>query len=289
MRSPDPASAAWINGVRSVAGRVVFSLDEPALLYGHGLFETLAAWEGQAIDLDQHLERMRRGAVVVGLEWPDERRMRIDISAAAKEFGSPSGWLKVLLVSAGRAIVCGGRIPSFDRLRLARAVVLPWTRNPNDPLVSVKALAWAGNRLGLDEAVRKGAHEGLWRNTYGRLAEGCWSNLFVVRKRRIFTPAIREGILPGVVRALTLRAAGELGYQAHEGRVRLPRLGTADEAFLTSSLGGICPLVALDDRPVRAGRVGPVTRALADQVARIRGLPPLCTEPLDSMPGFPDL
>jgi branched-subunit amino acid aminotransferase/4-amino-4-deoxychorismate lyase len=49
-------------------------------------------------------------------------------------------------------------------------------------------------------------------------------------------------------------------------------LNRADEAFLTSSLRGIAPLVRLDGRAVGAGTPGPITRALiaayADAVAR---------------------
>ena len=59
----------------------------------------------------------------------------------------------------------------------------------------------------MEQARRQGADEGLWLNSRGHLAEGCTSNVFVVQGGKLFTPAERDGILPGVVRALTLRAA----------------------------------------------------------------------------------
>jgi branched-subunit amino acid aminotransferase/4-amino-4-deoxychorismate lyase len=73
-----------------------------------------------------------------------------------------------------------------------------------------------------------------------------------------------------VVRGLALQAAARLGYARHEGKVRLKRLLAADEAFLTSSLCAIRPLVRFDGRPVGSGRPGPVTRRIAEAVAAMR-------------------
>jgi branched-chain amino acid aminotransferase len=40
-------------------------------------------------------------------------------------------------------------------------------------------------------------------------------------------------------------------------------LYTADEVFLTGSLGGISPVVAVTDTPVGDGEIGPVTERLS--------------------------
>jgi branched-subunit amino acid aminotransferase/4-amino-4-deoxychorismate lyase len=61
-------------------------------------------------------------------------------------------------------------------------------------------------------------------------------------------------------------AAKDLGIDTHETRVRRERLARSDEAFLTSSLSGLRPLVRIDGRAVGTGRQGPVTRAISDQV-----------------------
>jgi branched-chain amino acid aminotransferase len=44
--------------------------------------------------------------------------------------------------------------------------------------------------------------------------------------------------------------------------LRPDELFAADEAFLTGSVAGIVPLVALDGRPIGSGSPGPRTRAL---------------------------
>jgi branched-subunit amino acid aminotransferase/4-amino-4-deoxychorismate lyase len=150
------------------------------------------------------------------------------------------------------------------------AIVLPWRRNPQDPLAGMKTLGHAANVLALEEARRRGADEGIWLNVRGRVAEAATSNVFVVAHRRLFTPSLREGALPGIVRRQALALAREIGLTVHEGRVRLPRLAHGDEAFVTSSLRGIRPLVALDGRAIGRGEPGPVTRRLQALLASRR-------------------
>jgi branched-subunit amino acid aminotransferase/4-amino-4-deoxychorismate lyase len=67
-----------------------------------------------------------------------------------------------------------------------------------------------------------------------------------------------------------LSVARRLRWHVHEGRVRLERLEHASEAFLTSSVAGVRPLVRFRGRPVGAGRPGPLTRRIAVEVARLR-------------------
>jgi branched-subunit amino acid aminotransferase/4-amino-4-deoxychorismate lyase len=201
-------------------------------------------------------------------------------AAAGEGRARAFGWLRIVLTGGGRFILLRDSMSPTEVGRPATAVILPWRRDASDPLVGVKTLSWAGNALGLDRARRAGADEGLWLNRRGHLAEGCTSNLFLVQGRRLLTPAVREGVRPGVVRELVLRAARQGRWTVHEGKVRPLRLQRASEAFLTSSLRGLRPLLAVDGLPIGSGSPGPATRALAVEVARLRGIAdPL---PLDS-------
>ncbi len=102
------------------------------------------------------------------------------------------------------------------------------------------------------------------------MAEGCTTNVFVVERTKLFTPAPRDGILPGIVRGRVLEVARERGLILHEGKLRLQRLERAREAFLTSSLGEVRPLVRYQGRPVGNGQPGSLTRALAAEVRKRR-------------------
>jgi branched-chain amino acid aminotransferase len=152
-------------------------------------------------------------------------------------------------------------------------VLLPWRRNPHEPIAGLKTHNYANSILGLEEARRRGADEGIWLNVRGHLAEACTSNIFVIRHRTLFTPSAADGILPGITRDKALRAARELNLRVHAGKIRLEKLARADEVFLTSSLRGVRPVAELDGRPVgRAPAPGPVTRAISARVAALRGI-----------------
>ena len=271
MRIPDRTSRVWIDGTSVSADQATVSIDDPGLQAGLGLFETLALRRGRVLDLLPHLERMQVGAVLLGIELPLRQRLLDTVEQAAAQLSeTPFAWLKIMALRSGRWLVFTGRMSAGEEGREVSAIVLPWRRDPRDLLVAVKSTCYAGHQLGLELARRRGADEGLWLNSRGHLAEGCTSNLFVVRHRRLFTPSLHEGILPGVVRSLAIKVSRELGIPVHETRVRLKRLREADEAFLTSSLSAVRPLVSVDGRAVGRGVPGPVTRRIASRLQSMR-------------------
>jgi len=270
VRLPDARAPLWWNGSWTRVDEVRLDPIDPGLLAGLGVFETLGVDDGEGLELDEHLARLQRGAETLAIALGDVTAIReAAIREAERHAGPGRGWVKIVATRGGHRLVFGGSL-GREADRPCRAVLLRWRRNPADPLVRLKTLNYAPSVLGLEEAASRGAEEGLWLNTRGHLAEGCTSNLFVVRRRRLFTPGEREGILPGITRAAVLAAARRLRIDVHEGKVRLPRLIEADEAFLTSSVGGVRPLVALDGRPVGDGEPGPVTLELIEETRRAR-------------------
>jgi len=281
LRVPDGESAAWLAERPVAAEEVSIHVGDPAYHAGLGLFETLALREGAILDLERHLERLAAGCATLGLAAPSAA-LRESILLAAGAQRAPFGWLKIVCTRGGHRAVFTGAMSEQEIGRSVGAVTLPWRRNPRDPLAGIKSLNYAGNVLGLEEARRRGADEGLWLNTRGHLAEGCTSNLFVASGRKLFTARVADGILPGVVRDLVLDAAREQGWTVHEGKLRLPRLRRATEAFLTSSLCGVRPLVRFDGRPVGSGRPGAGTRSIAERVERSRSRTPGSAAPRPS-------
>lgn len=270
MRLPAPGALGWLDGRMGGVETLGIPIADAAIHAGLGVFETLALDHGRALDLARHLARLQAGAARLGVPLPESAVLRAAIDEACRSEPATSAWLKVLATRGGRLIVVTGALDPAERGREVSAVLLSWRRDVRDPLLGVKATSRAAQQLGLEHARRRGADEGLWLNTRGRLSEGCASNLFVVQRGRIFTPAPGEGVLPGIVRECALCAAHAAGIPAHEGRVRLQRLRGAQEAFLTNSLCGVRPLVRVDGRNVGTGRGGPITRRIAGAVARMR-------------------
>ena len=92
----------------------------------------------------------------------------------------------------------------------------------------------------------------------GNLCEGLGSNIFVVRNGEILTPR-EKFVLPGVSRQTVIELAREEGLALREADLDLYDAYNADEAFITSTSLGICPVTKVngaDDRPAGPG-LGP--------------------------------
>jgi branched-subunit amino acid aminotransferase/4-amino-4-deoxychorismate lyase len=112
------------------------------------------------------------------------------------------------------------------------------------------------------------------RNERGDLAEGTASNVFWIRAGEIRTPSLECGILPGVARALLLRAARRLGLRVRTGRFGVADLLESEEAFLSNALVLAVPLIAVDGRRLSTrGRRAILPRLRAEAI-RLRRSPP---------------
>jgi branched-subunit amino acid aminotransferase/4-amino-4-deoxychorismate lyase len=246
------------------------SLADPAVLAGLGLFETLAVRCGRPLELGRHLDRLERGAKRLGIALAPREQLSSTAREVCEELSGDHGWMKIVVTGAGRSWMFADSTVPPGEIRPATAILLPWRRGLRDPLLGLKTLNYAPSLLGLSAARDKRADEGLWLNERGHLAEGCTSNLFVVQKGKLHTAGPRDGILPGIVRDIVLDAAARLGIPIRVGKVRLRRLEQASEAFLTSSVQGVRPLIAYRGRPVGSGRPGPLTLTIAAEVDRLR-------------------
>jgi branched-chain amino acid aminotransferase len=76
-------------------------------------------------------------------------------------------------------------------------------------------------------------------NTNDNIVEATNSNLFFVKDNMLFTPAIQDGCTDGVMRKVVIQIAQHLGIKVYENKVPLQSLAIADEIFLTNSATGI--------------------------------------------------
>lgn len=279
MRPLDPERGVWRNGEEVGSTTIRLDLADPVIQNGLGLFETLAVRDGGCLDLDAHLDRLFSSADEL-IERPIERDVvRRTLQLAAAQKPHEPGWVKLIVTGAGEWFVFGGAVDPDEEGRPIRAVILPWRRGPAGPLSGLKTLNYGANALGARYAREHSADEGLWFNHRGRLVEGCWSNVFVWRRGRLYTPSTREGLLPGIVRAGVMEAARELEIPVHDGPLKLKRLLHADTLFVTSSLRGLCPVTHLDGHVVgRASKANVVAR-LARVIGRKHPTVPGATFP----------
>lgn len=243
--------------------------DDEGFLRGRAVFETLRVYGGRPFRLEQHLERLRRSAAMVGLPEPDARGLAgLGLEAVAAG-GEPDAVLRFLWTPGregggaptGLALV-STLPPGLDELRARglRLAVVGWA--PGHRLAGSKSTSYAENFAAQDEAHGRGCDDALLVGEDGTVLEAPTANVWWREGTRLLTPSLGQPILAGVTRAALWELARDVGYEPEEGVFPLARPAGADEIFLSSSVREVMPVVALDGAPVGGGEPGEAARTL---------------------------
>lgn len=127
---------------------------------------------------------------------------------------------------------------------------------------TVKNYHWHDLTKGLFEAFDRGADNAVLLDLDGNLTEGPGFNVFCVIDGAVQTPG--RGVLDGITRRTTIELCESLGIPCVETDIPEESVLNADEAFITSTAGGIMPVTRIERRILGNGAPGPVTTRLAD-------------------------
>lgn len=251
------------------------SILDHAVLYGDGVFETVVAWEGRIFKLDAHVRRFLKSCAAVALDCPvTEQHLKDLVIETVRRNELQNAYVKWILTrgSNGTPLMdptgCVPNLiimarPYIDRSSQAglRVKTVAVRRPPGQVLdAHVKSLNYLNLVMAKVEARTAGADQALMLDVHGRLCEAPGFNIFVVTDEVLKTP--QHDILRGITRETTMELATEKGLQVHETDLELYDAYTADELFLTSTAGGLVPVVEVDGRPIGTGKPGPTLAAL---------------------------
>ena len=259
---------SWVDGQPAD----VLSLKDRGLAYGDGLFETIAVRGGQPLLLDRHLSRLAEGCRRLAIA-ADHGVIRAELLAYADALGD--GVLKLILTrgdslrgytsdpsAAPRRILQGNPPAAYPVAHAEQGVRLfpCTTRLSTQPLLAgIKHLNRLEQVLARAEWRDSEHAEGLMLDQTGRVIEGVFSNLFLVRDGVLITADLKRCGVAGVMRAELLDQAPALGINPHITDISLEQLQWADEVFVCNSVYGVWPVRAY---AALGWPVGPVTRKL---------------------------
>ncbi len=248
-------------------------------LYGDSAFEVVRTYGGRPFELRAHLARLSWSCERIGIPPADESVLARDVAVALSAAKNDESYVRVIIT---RGVTPIGLAVGASVQPRRVIVVLPLSRQPDEvyargvevATVSIaraldgtgaagaKASNYLPNILSLETARARGAYEAITVASGGELLEGSTSNLFVVKGGRVATPPLSVGILGGITRRTVLDAAAKDGIPVDERLLFPPDLYRADEAFITSTLREIIPVVRADGVTLGQGTPGPVTKRL---------------------------
>jgi branched-subunit amino acid aminotransferase/4-amino-4-deoxychorismate lyase len=242
----------------------VFHPDDEALLRGAAAFETVRIRRGRPVLLRRHIERLERSALALRLPPPDGAG---DLARqVAEEAGTDEGALRLFRTGMTLLATVGPIPPGLEELRKrGLAVVTVRVHNPG-LLTGVKATSYATALAAIASAERQGADDAIYLGEGETVLEGTMSNIWWRDGDVLVTPSLATGVLPGVTRGAVAALAKTAGYRIREGSFTLPALLRAEEAFTSSAVREIMPVIAVDGREIPRGEASGRLQALLEQV-----------------------
>ncbi len=226
-----------------------------SLFYGEGLFETLR-WKGELpFFWNKHIERMKKGAGVLGIPFPGDKAVKEGVAKAIFDSKIKDAYVKICLLSTGSTIFYESPLGSSLLIvvrdyqsgkEIMGAHVSKLWRNSSSPIHQLKSLNYLDNILARREARKLGFDEAIFLNDKEVLCEASASNLFWFERETLCTPSLECGLLPGVIRGVVIGLAREMGIEVKEGRFGLDSLKSSVGAFFTNSLIGAIAIAHID-------------------------------------------
>jgi len=268
------------------------SVFDPGFTHSDVVYDVVSAWKGQFFRLEEHIERFLTSCAGVKLRCPyDPAELRNILARLVIDGGVEEGAFVSMAVTRGRydskeaarARNIFRMVPNFIGYALPymwiadpevqqRGMHLVISKVPRIPsaCVDMRYKNYHAGDLtrGRFEAHAAGADRAVHLAVEGYLTEGAGFNLFFVRRGTVYTPA--RNVLEGITRKTVLELARELGIPAEEGDYPAQDLLEADEAFITSTAGGIMPVARIDDRRFASDGPGPLSLRLRNEYWRRR-------------------
>jgi branched-chain amino acid aminotransferase len=273
----------YVDGEFVTRNQAVVSVFDSGFVLGDGIWEGLRLVNGTLVALAQHMDRLYEGAIAIAL---DIGLTRDALVAAIRETLDRNGMVDGAHI---RVMVTRGRkkTPNQDpRFVVGRAtiVIVAEYKKPNPQTKAVGLSLFTStfrcgapdvfdlrlnshSRLNLIQAliqaINAGADEALMLDPHGFVASCNSTNFFIVRDEELWTSTGRYNF-----KGITRRKITEL-YRAHGGVVReidftLAEVYSANEAFVTGTLGGVTAVTRVDGRTIATGEPGAVTRRVGD-------------------------
>jgi branched-subunit amino acid aminotransferase/4-amino-4-deoxychorismate lyase len=216
---------------------------------------------GKPFRLAEHLDRLDASCSRLGVELPSRGMVEELVGLALRAAGEREAVLRIYATPGHGdgpvALAMVAELPAdLEELRATGIRAITVEFRPADLIGGVKSTSYALNMMAVDEARARGAEDAVFVAGDGTVLEATTSNVWWRRGRALFTPAVDGRILAGVTRDVLSELVSAAGHEIVEGAFPVSELAAADEAFASSSIREVMPIVALDGRAIGDGKPG---------------------------------
>ncbi|WP_462137424.1 branched-chain amino acid transaminase [Candidatus Mycalebacterium sp.] len=276
----------WFNGSFVPWNDANIHILTHTLHYGMGVFEGIRAYRSvkdghtAVLKLSAHIDRFFMSAHIAGMKIPhtkktirraifgllEKNRLKEAYIRPISFIGSGAMGILPAKNPVGTAIAAwnwGAYLGSDGLNNGIRTKISSYTRmHVNSFMTKAKICGnYVNSVLAKQEAVSAGFDEAILLDAEGFVAEGSGENIFIVRNGVIKTPPL-SSVLEGITRECVIRLATDEGIELREQRFTRDELYSADEIFLTGTAAEITPVREVDNRKIKTGKPGAITKKL---------------------------
>ena len=248
------------------------------LLYGDGVFETLAVVDGNARHWSRHMSRLQTGCERLGINPVDIDLLESEGNRLIEQ--TDRAVLKIIVTRG-----CGGRGYRVDSGSTPTRIVQlhDWPDFPPNCAADGVTVRVCETRMGQNPALAGIKHlnrleqvlarqewndprimEGLLLDSDEHIIEGTMSNIFMVKDAVLKTPDLHLCGVAGITRTIILELAAQQSIETQTCQIKMNDLLQADELFLCNSLIGIWPIMAVDNTVFQKGNITSQLQTLLD-------------------------
>jgi branched-chain amino acid aminotransferase len=252
------------------------SVTDSGFLYGAGLFETMRSYDGVVFALKDHLDRLFFSARALSINRTYDRKYITDAIYKVLQANKLTDARMRLTLTNGpmseseqqrkaTLLITATKLQPYPAEYYKKGVLVvlcPFRQNAGEPTCGHKTISYFSRIIALNRAHQKRAAEALWFTTDNRLAEGCISNVFLVKDSILHTPPIETPVLAGIARKTVCQIALKNSTGLVEKDLSIDDVLAADEIFLTNVIMQIMPVTAVEKHTVGDGKVGSLTKEL---------------------------
>lgn len=253
-------SSVLINGITAD----YLTINDRAIHYGDGLFETILCSNNILFYWSQHYQRLRQSADILKLKCPDEQVLLHDISYLLKENETPEAGefsIKIIITRGSsergyvipkktgenRIVLLSALTPDYcallsGELLSGELYICKQQVSINESLAGLKHLNRLENVLARNEwhdTAKNNYVDGLMLNANQHVIEGTMSNVFAIKNNRLYTPDLRQSGINGIMRAMIIAVAERNSIEVSTMNISLEELLDMDEIFISNSLMGV--------------------------------------------------
>jgi len=280
----------YVNGDFFPRDKAVVSVFDSGFALGDGVWEGLRLVKGRLISLDAHMDRLFEGARSIDLDiglsregvvkavqdtldrngMTDGAHIRLMITRGLKK--TPNQDPRFVIGKATIVIVAEYKTPLPEAKAKGYALFTSTFRTTGPDQFDLRLNSHSRLNLiqALIQAIKAGADEALMLDPRGFVASCNSTNFFIVRGRELWTSTSLYSF-KGITQHNVLDAWRAAGNVAKECDFTLAQVYSADEAFVTGTLGGVTAVTRVDGRTIGNGRAGTVTREASDLYLRSVG------------------